>query len=221
MNIVIAIDGPAGCGKSTVAKQLSKILGIVYLDTGAMYRAVAYWAIENNINIDETDDTFINMLTELDMDIKYINSIPNIIVNGVNVTAHLRTKEVSMGSSLVAKIPAVRIKMVDIQQTFAKTNSVVMDGRDIGTKVLPFSKHKFFLTASIEERSRRRYLEEKDTGISLQEIKKDITIRDENDRTRAMSPLIKADDAKEIDTSSLSVDQVVTMILEQVKNENV
>lgn len=219
MNITIAIDGPAGCGKSTVAKRLSEILGILYLDTGSMYRAAAYWAIKNDINIDGNNPEFINMLDSLEIDIKYIDKAPNIFVNGENVTSFLRSKEVAGGASQVAKIPQVRTKMVAIQQEFAKNNSVIMDGRDIGTKVLPFSKHKFFLTASIEQRSKRRYLEEKHTGITLDEITADITKRDLADRTRKISPLIKASDAMEIDTSDLTVDRVVSIILEQVQKD--
>lgn len=217
-HITIAIDGPAGCGKSTVAKELSKRLNIIYLDTGAMYRAVAYWAIKSNIDINENNPDFMNMLKSMSMEIKYVDKFPNVIVNGENVSSYLREKEVSMKSSIVAKIPAVRKRMVELQQKLARFNSVVMDGRDIGTKVLPASKNKFFLTASIEERAKRRYLQEKETGISIEEIRRDIMLRDENDKTRAASPLVKADDAIEIDTSDLTALQVVDMILKQVKS---
>lgn len=217
-HITIAIDGPAGCGKSTVAKELSKRLNIIYLDTGAMYRAVAYWAIKSNIDINENNPDFMNMLKSMSMEIKYVDKFPNVIVNGENVSSYLREKEVSMKSSIVAQIPAVRKRMVELQQELARFNSVVMDGRDIGTKVLPASKNKFFLTASIEERAKRRYLQEKETGISIEEIKWDIMLRDENDKTRAASPLVKADDAIEIDTSDLTALQVVDMILKQVKS---
>lgn len=217
-HITIAIDGPAGCGKSTVAKELSKRLNIIYLDTGAMYRAVAYWAIKSNIDINENNPDFMNMLKSMSMEIKYVDKFPNVIVNGENVSSYLREKEVSMKSSIVAQIPAVRKRMVELQQKLARFNSVVMDGRDIGTKVLPASKNKFFLTASIEERAKRRYLQEKETGISIEEIRRDIMLRDENDKTRAASPLVKADDAIEIDTSDLTALQVVDMILKQVKS---
>ena len=217
-HITIAIDGPAGCGKSTVAKELSKRLNIIYLDTGAMYRAVAYWAIKSNIDINENNPDFMNMLKSMSMEIKYVDKFPNVIVNGENVSSYLREKEVSMKSSIVAKIPAVRKRMVELQQELARFNSVVMDGRDIGTKVLPASKNKFFLTASIEERAKRRYLQEKETGISIEEIKRDIMLRDENDKTRAASPLVKADDAIEIDTSDLTAVQVVDMIFKRVKS---
>ncbi len=217
-HITIAIDGPAGCGKSTVAKELSKRLNIIYLDTGAMYRAVAYWAIKSNIDINENNPDFMNMLKSMSMEIKYVDKFPNVIVNGENVSSYLREKEVSMKSSIVAKIPAVRKRMVELQQELARFNSVVMDGRDIGTKVLPASKNKFFLTASIEERAKRRYLQEKETGISIEEIKRDIMLRDENDKTRAASPLVKADDAIEIDTSDLTALQVVDMIFKRVKS---
>ena len=217
-HITIAIDGPAGCGKSTVAKELSKRLNIIYLDTGAMYRAVAYWAIKSNIDINENNPDFMNMLKSMSMEIKYVDKFPNVIVNGENVSSYLREKEVSMKSSIVAKIPAVRKRMVELQQKLARFNSVVMDGRDIGTKVLPASKNKFFLTASIEERAKRRYLQEKETGISIEEIRRDIMLRDENDKTRAASPLVKADDAIEIDTSDLTALQVVDMIFKRVKS---
>lgn len=217
-HITIAIDGPAGCGKSTVAKELAKRLNIIYLDTGSMYRAVAYTAMKNSVEMSGDCEAFVDMLNNLSMEIKYIDEIPNVFVNGENVSPYLRTKEVSMNASVVAKIPEVRIRMVELQQDIAKTNSVVMDGRDIGTKVLPDSKNKFFMTASVEERTKRRYLEEKDTGISIEEIRADIIKRDENDLTRKVSPLVKADDAIEIDTSSMTVEEVVLEILKRVEN---
>lgn len=216
-HITIAIDGPAGCGKSTVAKELSKRLNIIYLDTGSMYRAVAYMAMKENIEMSRDCEAFIHLLDSMSMEIRFIDEIPNVFVNGENVSPYLRTKEVSMNASVVAKIPEVRTRMVELQQEIAKTNSVVMDGRDIGTKVLPDSENKFFMTASVEERTKRRYLEEKDTGISIEEIRADIIQRDENDRTRKISPLIKADDAVEIDTSTMTVEEVVAEILKQVE----
>lgn len=216
-HITIAIDGPAGCGKSTVAKELSKRLNIIYLDTGSMYRAVAYTAMCENIDINSENRELLNLIENISMEIRFDDGISNVFVNGENVSPFLRSKEVAIGSSMVARLPTVRARLVELQKEIAAKTSVVMDGRDIGTKVLPNSKNKFFLTASIEERSKRRYMEEKDTGISMDEIRQDIIIRDANDINRTASPLIKADDAIEIDTSSLTVEDVVNTILEQVE----
>ncbi len=215
MSINIAIDGPAGCGKSTVAKEISAKLGILYLDTGSMYRGVAYTA--KDIPLDKDNEDFINFLMNMKIEIEYNNGKIKLYINGSDVYPYLRTKEVALLSSKVAKIQAVREKLVAFQKDFAKNNDVVMDGRDIGTVVMPNSPYKFFLTASIEERAKRRYLEEKNTGITLEEIKEDISKRDYNDKNRKHSPLVMAKDATLIDTSELSIDQVVSKILDKVK----
>jgi cytidylate kinase len=220
-NINIAIDGPAGAGKSTIAKMISKSLGIIYLDTGAMYRAVALKAIRLGY---ETKDA--NKLEELmktiDIKIDFIGDEQQIFLDGEIVSDKIRTPEVSIGASNVAAIPAVRIKMVELQREIAKYNSVVMDGRDIGSFVLPNADFKFFLSASIEERTKRRYVELREKGIeniTPDEVRKDIEYRDSNDSSRDFAPLCKADDAIEIDTTSLTPHGAANKILSIVNSK--
>lgn len=217
--ITIAIDGPAGAGKSTVAKNISKALGIVYLDTGAMYRTVALKAIRSGI--DTTDaDRLAEMVKDIDIKVKYINNEQHIYLDGEDVSSLIRTPEVSIGASNVAVIPAVRIKLVEIQRKIAAENNVVMDGRDIGTYVLPNAKYKFFVTASLEERANRRYAELKEKGVdnvSLEDVAKDIAYRDKNDSSRAFAPLLKAADAIEIDTTGLSPQETTDLLISYLK----
>lgn len=213
--INIAIDGPAGAGKSTIAKMVSKSLGIIYLDTGAMYRAVALKAI--NLGIDTKDSGKLSELVkDIDIKINFLEDEQQIFLNSENVSKKIRTPEVSIGASNVAAIPAVRMKMVELQREIARYQSVVMDGRDIGTYVLPGADFKFFLTASVEERAKRRYAEQLEKGIdsiSLEEVRRDIDYRDKNDSNRDFAPLRKAEDAIEIDTTSMNIDEVVDKIL--------
>lgn len=213
--INIAIDGPAGAGKSTIAKMVSKSLGIIYLDTGAMYRAVALKAI--NLGIDTKDSGKLSELVkDIDIKINFLEDEQQIFLNSENVSKKIRTPEVSIGASNVAAIPAVRMKMVELQREIARYQSVVMDGRDIGTYVLPGADFKFFLTASVEERAKRRYAEQLEKGIdsiSLEEVRRDIDYRDKNDSSRDFAPLRKAEDAIEIDTTSMNIDEVVDKIL--------
>ncbi|MDP4180256.1 MAG: (d)CMP kinase [Bacillota bacterium] len=219
--IRIAVDGPAGAGKSTIAKIVSKELGIVYLDTGAMYRAVALKAIEDEI--DTKDRTGLaQMVEQINIIIDYLDGEQRIYLNDVDVTNRIRTPEISIGASNVAAAPEVRLKMVDLQRTISKKTNVVMDGRDIGTFVLPDAEFKFFLTASIEERALRRYKEQLAKGIcniSLEEVRKDIEYRDKNDSGRDFAPLKKAADAIEIDTTSLSIEEVAQKIISSVKEK--
>lgn len=213
--INIAIDGPAGAGKSTVAKEISKALGIIYLDTGAMYRAVALKAIRSGLDTRDGEGLS-SLVNDIDISIKYIADRQRIFLDGSDVSEAIRTPEVSIGASNVAVIPAVRIKLVELQREIAMNNDVVMDGRDIGTYVLPQAEYKFFLTASLEERARRRYEEmtaQGITAISRDDVEKDIAFRDKNDSSRAFAPLSKAADAAEIDTTSLSPQEVVERIL--------
>ncbi len=213
--IQIAIDGPSGAGKSTMAKLLAKRLGIMYLDTGAMYRALALKAIR--MNIDTLDrEKILNILPELNIEIKYENGTQKIFLDGEDVSDKIRTDEVSMGASNVSAIPEVRKKLVELQQKIASNQSVVMDGRDIGTHVLPDAQVKIFLTASVKERAKRRYKELKEKGLltkSLEELEKEIEKRDYNDSHRKASPLKKAEDAVLLDTSTLSIEQSVEEIL--------
>lgn len=217
--INIAIDGPAGAGKSTVAKSISKILGIVYLDTGAMYRTVALKALESGI--DTKDATGLaNLVENIDIKIEYMDNEQRIFLGGTDISGRIRTPEVSIGASNVAVIPAVRIKLVELQREIASWKDVVMDGRDIGTYVLPNAKYKFFLVASLDERARRRYEELCAKGSAhptFEEVRDDIAYRDKNDSSRAFAPLSRAQDAVEIDTTCLQPQQVVDEILAYIK----
>ncbi|NLX64551.1 MAG: (d)CMP kinase [Clostridiaceae bacterium] len=204
-----------------MAKLVSQKLGIMYLDTGAMYRALALKAIRQNI--DTTDSEKVTeLLSDFDISIKYENGIQKVILNGEDVSEKIRTDEVSMGASNVSAIPAVRKRLVELQQKIAGNTSVVMDGRDIGTHVLPNADVKIFLTASVAQRALRRYNEQKEKGIlkkSLEEIEKEIEIRDYNDSHRAASPLRQADDAVLLDTSDYSIEESVEKILEIIRDK--
>lgn len=218
----IAIDGPAGAGKSTIAKIISKKLGIIYLDTGAMYRAVALKAINEGINT--RDAAALEKLAQnIDISIIYQDSVQLVLLDGNDVSGQIRTPEVSKGASDVSAVPAVRLKMVELQRNIAKNADVVMDGRDIGTFVLPHASLKILLTASIDERAKRRYEEQLSkgmTGITLDEVKKDIEYRDKNDSERAFAPLSKAQDAIEVDTTNSSIDEVVSKIIFYVESKS-
>lgn len=218
--INIAIDGPAGAGKSTIAKEISRILGIVYLDTGAMYRTVALKAIRSGF--DTLDEARLAVLVkDIDIRIEYKDNEQRIFLDGDDVSGLIRTPEVSIGASNVAVIPAVRIKMVELQRDIARENDVVMDGRDIGTYVLPDANFKFFLTATLDERAKRRYSEMLSKGmtdVDYEEVKKDIAFRDKNDSSRAFAPLSKAPDAMEIDTTGLEPQEVLRIILDRIEN---
>jgi cytidylate kinase len=219
--INIAVDGPAGAGKSTAAKTVAKALGIIYLDTGAMYRAVALKAIRDGIDTKDKDKLE-ELVEGIDIKIEYSGGNQRILLFGEDVSDKIRTTEVSKGASDVSAVPGVRFKMVELQREIASRNSVVMDGRDIGTFVLPNADFKFFLTASVEERSMRRYKEQIEKGvenITFEDIKKDIEYRDLNDSSRDLAPLKKADDAYEIDTTSLTIDEVVKKILLIIKGK--
>jgi cytidylate kinase len=219
-SICIAIDGPAGAGKSTVAKSISRQLGIIYLDTGAMYRTVALKALRSGIDTKDAE-RLTELVGSIDIRIEYIGNEQRLFLDGEDVTAMIRTPEVSIGASDVSAVPAVRLKMVELQRAIAQKSDVVMDGRDIGTYVLPGAKYKFFITASLEERAKRRFAEMQSkgaTGVTLDEVMKDIAYRDKNDSTRAFAPLSKASDAIEIDTTEMEPQQVVHNILDRIKN---
>lgn len=217
--ISIAIDGPAGSGKSTAAKNISSALGIIYLDTGAMYRAVALKALLSGTDMKDEENLAL-LVKNIDISVEYAQNNQRIFLDGVDVTDRIRTPGISIGASNVSAFPAVRIKMVELQRKIADEYDVVMDGRDIGTFVLPNANYKFYLTASIEERARRRYEELKAKGVSgitLDEVKNDIAFRDKNDSTRAFAPLSKAPDALEIDTTCLNPQEVSERILSYIK----
>lgn len=214
----IAIDGPAGAGKSTIAKAVAKDLGMIYLDTGAMYRATAYYALQQGIDLKD-EPKVAHMLETLEMEISYDeNGAQQICVNGINTTPFLREHYMSKAASDISALPCVRYKMVDLQRDFASKHDVVLDGRDIGTFVLPNANCKFFLTASPEERANRRYKElvAKGQTVDYDTLLKDIIQRDYQDSHREVAPLKQADDAMAVDTTSMSIDDVVSYVKEVV-----
>lgn len=214
-NYSIAIDGPAGAGKSTIAKTIAKKLGFIYVDTGAMYRAMALYMIKANVNLENLEE--ISKACEgVDVTIEYLEGEQQVILNGENVTGFLRTEEIGKMASAVAKNNAVRIKMVELQQSLAAKANVIMDGRDIGTVVLPNADLKVYLTASSAERARRRFTELQEKGVScdINEIEEDIINRDNQDMNREVSPLRQAVDAILVDSSEMNIEQVVNTIIE-------
>jgi len=210
----IAIDGPAGAGKSTIAKKVAKELGYMYVDTGALYRTVALFMIQNKININDENEVN-KALDRIDISMKYEDGIQNIYLNKENVNSLIRTIEVSKIASKTSTYKKVREKLLFLQKDIAKKNKVVMDGRDIGTVILPNADLKIFLTASAKVRGERRYKEiiERDERADLQGIIEDIEKRDEQDKNRAISPLRKANDAIEIDSSYMTIDEVTKKII--------
>ena len=219
--IHIAIDGPAGAGKSTIAKNIAKKLDILHLDTGAMYRAIGLYALTNNIEANN-EKLLTNHLDNINIDVKYEDKIQKTILNGLDVTNKIRIPEVSIAASTVSKWPCVRKKLVAIQKQISKTMSIVMDGRDIGTFVLPNAEFKFFLTASVDQRAMRRYLELREKGreVSLEKIKQEIKDRDYRDTNREFAPLMKAEDAIEIDTTKYNIDEVCQIVFDKIGIEN-
>jgi CMP/dCMP kinase len=219
--INIAIDGPAAAGKSTVAKMIAKRLSYIYIDTGAMYRALTYRALQQGIELGD-EQALISLLKNTYIELRPSHEGQLVLVNGEDVTNVIRNKEVTNAVSLVAKHPLVREEMVARQRALAKNGGVVMDGRDIGTHVLPNAEVKVFLKASVEERARRRHKENIARGFpsDLETLKKEIARRDQLDSEREVAPLKKAEDAIEIDTTSLSIEEVVERIMEIV-NERI
>ena len=217
----IAIDGPAGAGKSSIAKALSKRLGYIYIDTGAMYRAVALFFLENNV-ADGTDSRIESLLDKLEISIKYEDGAQKVILNGEDVTGKLRLEEIGKLASKFSAIGSVREKLVALQRKLAQKENVVMDGRDIGTVVLPNADLKIYLSASSIVRAKRRYLEllEKgQTDLDINDIEDEIIKRDEADMNREISPLKQADDAYYLDSSDMTLEEVVSKILSMVKEE--
>lgn len=210
----IAIDGPAGAGKSTVAKKVAKELSFVYVDTGAMYRAMALYLLRKGVNREDPDEIE-EACQNAEISIEYQNGEQIVLLDGENVNAHLRTEEVSAMASVSSAVPRVREKLLDLQRKLARTMSVVMDGRDIGTTILPDADVKIYLTASSLTRARRRYLEYQEKGepCDLAEIQKTIEERDQRDMTREISPLCQAEDAVLVDSSELTIDETVEKIL--------
>ncbi len=218
--INIAIDGPSGSGKSTLAKLIAKKRGILYLDTGAMYRCVGLKVKETGIDM-YNEESLQNLLDNLKLDIKYIDGEQKVFLDGKNVSAKIREHDISKLASDVSALPACRIKLVEIQHQIASRNDCILDGRDIGTFVLPNADVKIFLTADPEVRANRRYKELKAKGqdVHFKTVLRDIIERDRNDSQRAFAPLKKADDACELDTSFLSVEDVLNKIEEIINKK--
>ncbi len=213
----VAMDGPAGAGKSTVAKAVAAKLNLNYLDTGAMYRAVAYAYLSRGIDVND-HPAVLKSLADLDLRVEYMEGGQHILVDGKDVTPFIRTPEVSKGASDVAVILEVRKKLVEIQRQVAKKYNIVMDGRDIGTFVLPDADYKFFITATPGERAKRRYLEsrEKHPEITLEQIERDIIARDKTDTNRKFAPLRQAEDAMLVDTTNMNIEEVVAQVLSAI-----
>ena len=217
--ISVAVDGPAGSGKSTITKMVAKDLGYNYVDTGAMYRGLTYDFLKNNLT--ELDEKKIELLlSKVKFEVKFIDGVQYVFVNGEDVSEKIRTAEVSKFTSLFAKSPAVREFLIDTQRNLAMSNNIIMDGRDIASVVLPNADVKIFLTASVEERARRRVLDFERQGvvdIDFDKVKADIAARDYQDENRDIAPLVKVNDAVLIDTTNLTITEVVEKMTELIK----
>ena len=219
--ISVAIDGPAGAGKSSISKELAKKLNYVYVDTGAIYRALAYTALKNNLDTKLDVEKISALVLKTEIDLKYIDGVQHIFVDNNDVTGFIRTPEVSKGASDVSAIPQVREALLAIQRNIAHQNNVLMDGRDIGTVVLPDATIKIFLTATIEERAKRRYKEMVEKGIdcNFDDIKADIAYRDNQDSNRAVAPLKPAEDSTIFDNSNYSFEESVNYLYNLIKEK--
>ena len=218
--VSVAVDGPAGSGKSTITKMVAKSLGFNYVDTCAMYRALTYNFLSNGL--DELEEEKIKeLLSKTEFRVEYVDGIQYVYVNDVEVSDKIRTAEVSKYTSLFAKSPAIRDFLIDTQRNLANTNNIIMDGRDIASVVLPNADVKIFLTASVEERARRRVLDFEHQGIAnvdFEKVKEDIKARDWQDENRDIAPLVKVDSATLLDTTSMTIDEVVKKMTELVKS---
>lgn len=213
----VAIDGPAGAGKSTIAKAAAKELGFIYVDTGALYRAIAYNAVTKGV-IDDTQK-IIDMLTDTNVELKYVDGVQAVYLNGDDVSAYIRTPEISMGASKVSAITQVREFLLNLQRDIAQKNNVIMDGRDIATVVLPNADVKIFLFASPECRAQRRYKElmEKGEDVTLEEVLADVNQRDYQDSHREIAPLKPSEDSVMADTSKLNLEESIQLIINIIK----
>lgn len=218
--INVAIDGPAGAGKSTIAKAAAKELGYIYVDTGALYRAIAYNAVTTGAV--ESDEKIISMLDNTNVELKYVDGVQAVYLNGEDVSAFIRTPEISMGASKVSAIPEVRAFLLNLQRDIADKNNVIMDGRDIATVVLPNADVKIFLFASPECRAERRYKEliEKGETVSYEDVLADVNQRDYQDSHREIAPLKPSEDSVMADTSALNLEESIQLIIDTIK-ENI
>lgn len=216
--ISIALDGPAGAGKSTIAKAVAKKLSFIYVDTGALYRAIGFYAIKNKIS---SENEIISSLKKIKVDLKFENNLQKVFLCDEDISEEIRTPEVSMMASKISAIPAVREFLFDLQQDLAKKNNVIRDGRDIGTVILPEANVKIFLTASSEKRAERRYKEliEKGLQVDYDDILKDIIKRDYDDSNRKIAPLKAAADAIFVDTSAYNLEESINLILTIINNK--
>lgn len=215
--IAIAIDGPSGAGKSTIARLLANEFGCMYVDTGALYRTVGYAALQRGVEVSDVAGVE-TMLREITVELRHENGVQQVWLNGENVNDRIRTPEVSMAASSFSALPVVRQYLLNLQQDTARKQSVIMDGRDIGTVVLPFANVKIFLTASAEERAKRRLLELQEKGVdtTFEEVLRDMKERDYNDSHRAAAPLKAADDAILVNTSAYTLEQSVALMKETI-----
>ena len=221
MSFIVAVDGPAGSGKGTITSLVGKDLGLVSFDTGAMYRAISYYIIQNNISINDKEKIK-KVLDEINIDLVFENGLQILYLNGNKLVTELRTKEVSQIVSQVSHIPEVREAMVKLQRKLAEGKNIIMEGRDIGTNVFPNANVKIYLDASQEERAKRRLkqnLENNITNMSYEEILENIKLRDQNDKTSDVAPLKKAEDAVVIDTSNLTIEEVTKKVRELIINK--
>ena len=216
----IALDGPSGAGKSTVAKALAKKLGIIYVDTGALYRTVGLYVRNQGVSKDD-EEKVISLLPEINLGMEFINGEQIVTLNGTNVGDTIRTGEIAMYASRVSAIPEVRTFLLETQRKIARENSVVMDGRDIGTVILPDAEVKIFMVASPEARAKRRYLEliAKGENCTLESVLEDIKTRDHNDSTRKTAPAIPAEDAVMLDNSDLDIEQTVNAVIDIIRTK--
>lgn len=217
----IAIDGPAGAGKSTIARAAAEKLGFVYIDTGAMYRAVALYCVRRGIDTKKDAGAVIKTLPEISVGIRHENGMQRIFLDTEDVSEAIRRPEISVAASDVAVIPEVRLKLVELQRNLSEQADVIMDGRDIGTYVLPDAEVKIFLTADVEERAKRRYRElcEKGTETTLEAVLDDMKYRDANDAGRSFAPLRKAEDAVLLDNTNLSPEASVQKVISLIRGE--
>ncbi len=218
----IAIDGPSGSGKSTIAKALSKQLGIVYVDTGALYRTVGYFVRQKNANPKDADEVGA-LLPEISIEIRYEDGAQHVYLNGEDLGDRIRTPEMSMYASAVSAIPSVRAFLLDTQRDIARKNSVVMDGRDIGTVILPDADVKIFMYASNEARATRRYKEliAKGEEVKYEDVLREMIERDNNDRSRDVAPAVPAEDAVMLDNSDMSVDENVDAVIDIIRSKGI